>query len=352
MLNAIRILAISLFFSLLGFGSLFLQGKNPLHELAQLPKMFAQLSLEGGALILAALIGWWALSGLRLALLADAVGARGSVSIWRGTQATLLSLFAAFVTPAATGASFGQAWYLSRFMQPQQATAIAVYGLVLDFIYYAWALPVSFAVLSWQKINLGISGVGPILGVLSIVASLLTLFFAWSLTNRADRVAHLVGRIFSLGFLRRFQRGAYRFVLRTAENLKLMGSISRSTQVTLHLITAIGFTLHFGALNAVAFALDITVNHPALLASQSLVVALAFIIPTPGGSGYFEAVLPRVFAAIGAEQFSTGLALIWRLLSYYLYLLIGPLIGGSALLRASEQQKKAPVAHSNNNQSG
>jgi glycosyltransferase 2 family protein len=295
-----------------------------------------QFNATGALLLVPTLLTWWGLMGLRVQILASQLPGGKNITLWRGTQASLLSLFSAAVTPAASGSSVGLGWFLSRFIDPKQATAIAVYGLVLDLVFYAWSLPLSYFILQWRKLDLGI----PLLGTLVLFGTVVAMVLAWGLANGGKSLSRVVWQIFSLGVLKRFRRGAFGFVQRTAKEISSLRQMPWWVQLQLHLINGASWIFHFAAFNVVAHALSIpNFDHIGILAAQSLVVSSSFVVPTPGGSGYFEFALGKVFSVIGVSKDAiTPLVLVWRLLSYYLYILIGPMIGGLALLRATSKQ--------------
>ena len=59
---------------------------------------------------------------------------------------------------------------------------------------------------------------------------------------------------------------------------------------------------------------------------------IMLVSPTPGGSGFAEFVFTRYlsdFIPVGAESLTSiavGMAMLWRLISYYPYLFIGAII--------------------------
>jgi uncharacterized protein (TIRG00374 family) len=332
--NAVQIILISLLISAGAIGLLLLTGGK------LDPGAFEKLlnvNWSKLALVVPFLLAWWVLLGVRIKILATALDTGAHVSLSRAIRAALLSLFGAFVT----GSRFGLGWYLSRFIDVKKATAIAVFGLVLDFVYYAWSMPVSFIILEVKHIDLGI----PLIGILIGISSVLLVAAAIGITFSADFIARLTFRIFSLGFLKRRRFAAFAFVHHTGHIMAELIQMSLGTQLLLHFVNALAFLTHFAAFNVVAWGLGIpNFDHVAILACQSLLVSLGSVVPTPGGSGYMELGLGRVFAAIGVpEDAKTFLILIWRFLSNYLYILIGPFIGGAALLKASEKAPKSPL---------
>ena len=67
-----------------------------------------------------------------------------------------------------------------------------------------------------------------------------------------------------------------------------------------------------------------TMDHIMIFARQLLMWIMMLISPTPGGSGFTEWVFTQYLGDFIPEAgFAIGLALIWRLISYYPYLFIG-----------------------------
>jgi glycosyltransferase 2 family protein len=303
-------------------------------------------SAFGLVLVAISLIGWWVIGGIRIKIIADSLphdpGTK-PITLGRASRAMLLSLFTAAITPS-VGAALGLVWYLSRYLGAQAATAITLYSLVTDLVYYAWSLPVSYLVLTLTGVNLNLPVIGPALGVFAIVASALMLFFAFGLTFRPHALSRLVWNITGIGFLKRFRKGAYRFVRETAATLEQISRLSPGKQLLLHFVTALSYISHFLAFNVLLWACGFeNVKHVTILAAQSLLVALSLIVPSPGGAGYFELVLPSVLQASGLPRDAEiPLALIWRVLSYYLYIVIGLFIGGAALMASNKRKEDKP----------
>lgn len=327
MMTVVRALLVSFVLSGAGIGVLFLTGKG--FSLSDFSRFLTIQPLYVLYLLLA-LVGWWVLSGWRLMILAQSK----EVTLLRATRAFLLSLFAASVTPSATGSTFGMAWYLSKYTTAERATAVAVFSVGLDLVYFAWSLPVSILVLHLRGIDIGVGT--PVL----VLTTLFALGLAWVLMFRADLLRHFVAWLFGFKPLERFRSGAQGFVEETVRSVALIRALPIPTQVLLHVITGLMYLTHFLTANALAAGIGLPIDHVALVATQSIVIAVGFLVPTPGGAGYYEIALGRAFAATNVpESAIVPFVIMWRVISYYLYLLIGPFIGGAALIRAQQKQK-------------
>ncbi len=335
MKNAIQALLVTLGFSALGIFGLLGLGKE--FNLAEFSRT-VQIHPLWAVVFVASVVAWWLVAGWRIQLLSN----NKNVTLSRATRAFLLYLFGGATTPSASGANVAMAWYLSRYTDSRRATAVAVFSLALDLVFYAYALPISFAYLHFSGINLNIPVIGSFLGVVVAIGMVVAIGLAYGLAFQAHQLEKLVFQIFKISFLKRFQRGALRFIGETADAMRSMRDFSIATQIQLHLSTFLNFTFHFVAANLVLATLGYNVENLGLIAAQVLLVYFSFFIPLPGGAGYFEIVLGTSSASLGIpKEAVVPFVLIWRVLSYYLYFLIGPLIGGSAVLAQAQQAKQS-----------
>ncbi|HEX7022300.1 MAG TPA: lysylphosphatidylglycerol synthase domain-containing protein, partial [Trueperaceae bacterium] len=101
----------------------------------------------------------------------------------------------------------------------------------------------------------------------------------------------------------------------------------------LQILTAL---LHF-AIYAIFFVIARSLGADlALLPTMSvilLVSVISYVVPTPGGSGYLEFALSYVFSRQVPAALVTPSVLAWRVVTFYLPLLIGPFLGGPMLAR-------------------
>ena len=296
------------------------------------------------------LVLWWLTAGWRIQML---VGSK-DVGLFRATKGLLLSLYGAAVTPGSTGANVALAWFLSRYVSSRRAAATAIFVLALDMVYFSWSLPLCFLLLQLRGINLHLPLIGPVLGVIVGVVAVTAGGLAYGLTYQTRRLEQLMWWLTGLRFLKRFRRSAIRFLRETADAIHEIRTLPPLKQFLLHFSSALGFVLHFLVANMVAAGLGLPVDHIDLVAMQSIIIALSFFVPTPGGAGFFEVALGSSSRSAGIPEAAVApFVVIWRLLSYYLYVFIGPFIGGAAMLRDSSKKESskesvssaAPVAN-------
>lgn len=93
--------------------------------------------------------------------------------------------------------------------------------------------------------------------------------------------------------------------------------------------TFLSWTSRYWVANAILVAFFAITDHFLIFARQLIIWIMMIISPTPGGSGLAEMILGRYISdAIPADIASVGslalaIAIIWRIISYYPYLIIG-----------------------------
>jgi len=96
--------------------------------------------------------------------------------------------------------------------------------------------------------------------------------------------------------------------------------------------TLLSWTSRYWIFNAILVAFFVVNNHFLIFARQLVTWIMMIISPTPGGSGFAELILGRYISdAIPVDPVSAGsialaMTIIWRIISYYPYLIIGALI--------------------------
>lgn len=96
--------------------------------------------------------------------------------------------------------------------------------------------------------------------------------------------------------------------------------------------TFVTWTARYLLVNAILMAFFAVSEHMVIFARQLVLWIMMIVSPTPGGSGFAEIILGRYIIDLipvdesHAKGVSLAMALIWRTLSYYPFLIIGALI--------------------------
>lgn len=296
-------------------------------------RVLARLTLPSVLLIAAPILGWWLFSSVRLMLLVDAAG--GRLTAWQGVQAHVAGAFTAAATPSGGGNMLGVAFVLTRYgLSAQDAVAVTILCLVGDLAFFAWAVPAAFWLLRSSGLTLPFAELGAVVALLSVAAALIS----WLLAFRLALVTRLLERLARLPYLRRFAPRWERFLAGLTLTGERFSARPWGWHLRFHLVSSAARLSYFLVLNMVIVALAVRLPHLGVYSLQVLAHSVAHLIPTPGGSGYQEAVM--TFALRGRAPFGAVAAVViaWRFFQHYLYFLIGPLVGG--LLLALPQRSR------------
>ncbi len=293
-------------------------------------------------------IEWtWASTGwILLALLATAFRDLGYIFrirvlsdghlTWRQAfNVTFLWEFASALTPSVVGGSGIAMFIIGREgIALGRATAIVLVTALMDELFYVVMVPVVFLLVGLQDLfpaeldhtfwGLPIKTIFGI-GYGFILLLVLAIFYGVFVRPRAFKFALL--RVFKLPFLRRWRPLVIKVgddIVTTSEELR--GKPKRFWGKAFA-ATCFSWANRFVVINLIVAAFFTVNDHLLLYARQLIMWVILLISPTPGGSGIAEIAFSGFFKdLLPAVGYIGAIAIIWRLLSYYLYLFIGTVV--------------------------
>ena len=116
-------------------------------------------------------------------------------------------------------------------------------------------------------------------------------------------------------------------------------------------MTLLTWSARFLVVNAVFMAFNpVNIDHLVVFARQLILWVYMVVSPTPGGSGVteyaFKEYYSDVFASTSAIIFVT---LVWRVISYYLYLLLGLIVIPNWIKKSFSKNNGAKIASGQEN---
>lgn len=244
--------------------------------------------------------------------------------------------FASAISPGVVGGSAAALFILEKEQIPLgKSTALVMVTLIFDNLFYVTSIPLVFAFvpldfifppeLAWMRASLWWFWIG-----YSILLGI-TILLALSIFISPKIIAWTVHQIYKLPYLRRRKSKAEQFstdIQLASENLQQK---PLRFWFSLFGTTVWSWVSRFLVINFVLLAfIELQGLDQLIILARQLVMWLALILtPTPGGSGVAEFAFSSLFAdymRYGGGVSALALALIWRTLSYYPYLLIGSLI--------------------------
>lgn len=251
---------------------------------------------------------------------------------WKAaTYVILLWEFASALSPGVVGGAAVAMFILNRETIPfGKATAIVIVTAFMDNLFYVVMIPLVFLFISGQTLfPSGDAGTTFITwwfwGGFSIIlfVCLLLYFTIFWYPKLATRVLLLV---FSLPFIKRWKFIAAEWGKDIETASKEFKKETKSYWLKTFGATFLSWISRYLVINAILNAfLDLGFIDNIIVLGKQLVLWLFMLVsPTPGGSGVAEYAFGELLASFSSSMLLlSGLAILWRLISYFPYLFIG-----------------------------
>jgi len=245
----------------------------------------------------------------------------------------VLSEFTSAVTPAAVGgSSLVVIFLIKEGINAGRSTTIMFVNLFLDELFFLVVCPLVFIFIPINQLfnssSVIVSSFAYIFTGLYITRFIWTTIMFIGIFKRPDWIKHILLTLFKLPVLKRW----YSNVELLTNNL-VQASHDIGSHSFLFWVKAFGMTLltwcsRFLVVNAVFMAFNPeNMNHLVIFARQLILWVFMVVSPTPGGSGVSEYAFKEYYSDVFSSKYSESaiifVTLIWRIISYYLYLLLG-----------------------------
>lgn len=269
----------------------------------------------------AALVAEWTTPALRIRLLGREQGIR--IGYLPALFVHLVAVLGAAVTPSNTGGAPTTVAALGRLGVPVgKGIGLVVRIFVLDLIFFVWSAPLGLGLLIYaDTIELPLNAEVAALAMISLAIA-----GAVVLTRHPRLVVRAILAVAGWPLFRRYGlrlRGVARDYHRSAAAFRRM---SAPIWLVLHLITAVGWLSAFTILWALLRLYGANVGLIEVLALLASLTLISHLVPTPGGSGFIEAAVALAASSTPGSGVAAAV-LVWRLASFYLIFLLGPLAG-------------------------
>lgn len=268
------------------------------------------------------------------------------LSWWQAIRTTLLCEFTSCITPSTVGGStMGMFFLHSEGIALGKSTALMMATLFLDELFFVLTLPPVLLFIPYADL-FGFGPKGFSLGLetifwivyAGIVIWTAILFIGIFIKPRA--IGRVLVRLFSFRLLKRWQPN----VIALADDLVTTGRDLRSRSLfwwfRAFAATAVSWFARFLMVNALFLAFAPAAGQLAVFGRQFVVWLVLMISPTPGGSGLSEWLFTNYYGdMISNDTIALVIAAVWRLLSYYIYLIIGAFLVPSWIARYNKKRK-------------
>lgn len=267
-------------------------------------------------------------------------------------KVNFLCEFTSAVTPSAVGgSSLGMIFLHSEGIELGRATTLMITTLFLDELFFCISLPVIMLIVPYGELfgfsaghdafSLGLKTVFWIIYAVVLVWTVL-LFVGIIVKPRA--VQHFLVWLFGFRPLRRWRPQ----VVALGDNM-----VATSHELRTHswrwwaeafLGTALSWSSRYLVVNALFLGFAPHADQIVVFARQFVIWVVLMISPTPGGSGVSEWLFTEYYGDMISPGIALVMALFWRIISYYVYLIVGACLLPGFLRRMFGRGKAAAGA--------
>ncbi len=271
----------------------------------------------------------WLVWGARMKVMAEAIG--GRISLKQSVGVVLSNLFAASITPGHAGGEVTRIQLLREFdLSAGDASAVVLGERMLDALFLGIAAPVGFLLFT-QYVQIS-PGLIVLFGIAAVVFVLL-FFMLLYIMGKPKKVKAVVRRIRWLFVKVRGPEKAERSLQKTLQEIdvfhnssKLYVKEEKHALARGFLFTVLFWLLQFSIASLILAGLG---SQPWILASfsaQTVLMMIAMVPLTPGNSGIAEASTAAIYSAFVSTSILGIFILAWRLITYYLNIVVGGLV--------------------------
>jgi len=240
--------------------------------------------------------------------------------------------FASTVSPGVVGGSAVAMFILNKEKIPLgKSTALVITTALFDNIFYLLYIPLIIMIVGsnnllptqLENFGLGLFWMG--YSIIFTIASVLSI----SLFIYPQLIKNILMLLFKLPIINKFKAKANKITDDIITASKELKGKSFLFWIKIFLSTTLSWTARFLVVNSILMAfINLNFADNVLVLGRQLVMWLVLLIsPTPGGSGMAEYLFNTFLGDfLPLSALAILLAIIWRLISYYPYLIIGLII--------------------------
>lgn len=255
--------------------------------------------------------------------------------------------FASALTPSVVGgAGFAVYFLYKEGFSAGKSTGIVMITAMLDELFYIIMVPFVFLFLTaemifpsdWNTSILGFTlSTNGVFWVGYFFLVILTTSIIYGIFVSPRRIKFLLLKLFNLKWLKRWKYSVIRWgddLITTSEELR---DKPRKYWLSSFGATFMSWTARYFVVNCLIAALVVVNEHFLIYAKQLCMWIIMLISPTPGSSGLAEIIFTKFFGEnILPTHLAGPLSILWRILTYFLYLFLGVLIFPKWLRRVSK----------------
>jgi uncharacterized membrane protein YbhN (UPF0104 family) len=262
---------------------------------------------------------------------------------WRQAfRVIMLWEFTSAITPSTVGGTAVAVVFLNKEgISVGKSTSVVLATSFLDELYFVIMLPLILLIVGGTTLfTTSIQGSGPsflnelilFAGIGYGVILMWVIIVGYGLFFNPEGIRKLIVNVFRLPLIRRWHEAAVRAGDDIVQSSHDLSRRPFSFWLKASTATFLSWTARYWVVNAILLAFFAINDHFLIFARQLVTWIMMIISPTPGGSGFAEVIMSNYISDLipanpeYAVSIALAMAIIWRLISYYPYLLIGSLI--------------------------
>ncbi len=260
----------------------------------------------------------------------------GKISWYECFRVIMLWEFTSAVTPSAIGGTSVAIVFVNKAgMSVGKSTSIVLLTSFFDELYFAIMFPVVILLIGHSELfNIATSGSSVMSSSFFVMATIgyalkmsYLLLITYGIFFNPRGLKWLIIKIFSFRFLRKWLDSA----IKAGDDLVVSSMELKTKSVSFwiksFLATALSWSSRYLVVNSILLAFFTVEDHLLLFGRQLVMWIMMLIMPTPGGSGFSEYLFAEYLTDfIPVTSLAIIIALIWRLITYYPYLIIGAIV--------------------------
>jgi uncharacterized protein (TIRG00374 family) len=261
-------------------------------------------------------------------------------------RSIMLWEFSSAVTPSVVGGSGVAIFILNKEgLKLGTSTAVVMITALMDELFYVLMVPLVIAIVGVDnlfpvQLEKAIFGITLNTEALFWVGYgflvLLTIFILFAILFFPSTLRNVLFRIFSLPLLRRWRMKVGKMGNDLVLTSKKMKGKPISFWLKSFLATILSWTSRYWVVNFLILAFGPLNEHFMVYARQLVMWVIMLISPTPGGAGIAEIAFTGFLSEFTPLGYAAVLAILWRLFTYYPYLIMGAIILPNWLRRKSK----------------
>lgn len=255
----------------------------------------------------------------------------------RAFRVDIMCAFTSAITPSAVGGSALAIFYLNREgVRVGRATALTLTTLLLDELFFVVFCPLLVIIIPWDDLfgivshNAFLTGIEWVFWIVYAGIVIWAAILYVGILARPQWLEKAVVWLFSKRWLRRWQKGARDMMANLRDTSEWVRGRSWKWWSKVFGSTVVSWFSRYFVVNSLFWAFVPAASGLLVFGRQFVVWVVLMISPTPGGSGVSEFIFTNYYGdLIGDVSVALVLATIWRILSYYIYLIGGAVLAPS-----------------------